>query len=237
MYLHACEGKLAHRPTTSASCRPSALDVYLHEYLDKLAQRSPALTPVDKQTWTCICSHAQASWRSACRHCLALTIGPELCHASSYSAYRGCIMLTNGPAVYLHACSGELALRLPTLLPANNQQRTCTCMNTQESWCRLTSLAYCRKAALHMCLYTCCGELVQHLPAFRLVDNQHQLVSGELAQHLPVQTALPPVEKRPPLCTCTHTRATLLTANQHGLLLTTGHERVPARIPAPAAAS
>ena len=83
-----------------------------------------------------------------------------------------------------------------------------------------------------MYLHTCFGELVQHLPALRPIDNRLQLVSVQLARRLP---ALPTVDTRPQLCTCTHTRAGLLTAYRHCLPPTTSHGC--ARIPRQAGAS
>ena len=68
-------GRARSRPTNAASCQQAALDADLHEYPGDLAQRLPALTPVDQQTWTCICRHVRASWRSACWRCFPLTIG------------------------------------------------------------------------------------------------------------------------------------------------------------------
>ena len=41
----------------------------------------------------------------------------------------------------------------------------------------------------------------------------------------------------PQLCSCTHTKASLLTTNRHCLLLKTSHGRVPAQIPGRAGAS
>ena len=70
-------GRARSPPTSAASCQQAALDADLHEYPGDLAQRLPALTPVDQQTWTCICRHVRASWRSACWRCLPLTIGPN----------------------------------------------------------------------------------------------------------------------------------------------------------------
>ena len=70
-------GRARSQPTNAASCQQAALDADLHEYPGDLAQRLPALTPVDQQTWTCICRHVRASWRSACWRCLPLTIGPN----------------------------------------------------------------------------------------------------------------------------------------------------------------
>ena len=70
-------GRARSQPTNAASCQQAALDADLHEYPGDLPQRLPALTPVDQQTWTCICRHVRASWRSACWRCLPLTIGPN----------------------------------------------------------------------------------------------------------------------------------------------------------------
>ena len=43
-------GRARSQPTNAASCQQAALDADLHEYPGDLAQRLPALTPVDQQT-------------------------------------------------------------------------------------------------------------------------------------------------------------------------------------------
>ena len=187
------------------SHRPADLDVYLQACTDELAQRLLALPPVDNR--------------------------PQLCHASLCSAYRHCLLLTTGPSCVPARILGELAHRLPTLPPIDNRPWARTCMYTWASWGRITGVASCQ-TALDMYLHTCFGELVQHLPALRPIDNRLQLVSVELARRLP---ALPPVDTRPQLCTCTHTRAGLLTAYRHCLPPTTSHGC--ARIPRQAGAS
>ena len=180
------------------SRRPADLDVYLQACTGELAQRLLALPPVDNR--------------------------PQLCHASLCSAYRHCLLLTTGPSCVPARILGELAHRLPTLPPVDNRPWARTCTYTWASWGRITGVASCQMA-LDMYLHTCFGELAQHLPALRPIDNRFQLVSVELARSLP---ALPPVHTRPQLCTCTHTRADLLTA-RHCLPSTTSHgcARIP----------
>ena len=111
------------------------------------------------------------------------------------------------------------------IAPVDNRPWARTCTYTWASWGRIAGVASCQ-TALDMYLHTCFGELAQHLPALRPIDNRLQLVSVELARHLP---ALPPVDTRPQLCTCTHTRAGLLTAYRHCLPPTTSHgcARIP----------
>ena len=67
--------------------------------------------------------------------------------------------------MYLHAYSGELAHRLPTLPPVDNQPWMRP--YTWASWRKLTSVVSCRQAALDMYLDTCFGKLAQPLPALR----------------------------------------------------------------------
>ena len=187
------------------SRRPADLDVYLQACTSELAQRLLALPPVDNR--------------------------PQLCHASWCSAYRHCLLLTTGPAVYLHAYSESLLTtyrHCPLLtighghVPARIPGR---------AGAGLPAFASCQ-TALDMYLHTCFGKLAQHLPALRPIDNRLQLVSVELARRLP---ALPNVDTRPQLCTCTHTRAGLLTAYRHCLPPTTSHGCT--RIPRQAGAS
>ena len=113
--------------------------------------------------------------------------------------------------MYLHAYSESLltAYRHCPLLTIGHGHIPAT--YTWASWGRITGVASCQ-TALDMYLHTCFGELAQHLPALRPIDNRLQLVSVELARRLP---ALPPVDTRPQLCTCTHTRAGLFTAYRH----------------------
>ena len=179
--------------------------MYLQACTGELAQRLLALPPVDNR--------------------------PQLCHASLCSAYRHCLLLTTGPSCVPARILGELAHRLPTLPPVDNRPWARTCTYTWASWGRIAGVAFCQ-TALDMYLHTCFGELAQHLPALRPIDNRLQLVSVELARRLP---ALPPVDTRPQLCTCTHTRAGLLTAYRHCLPPTTSHGC--ARIPRQAGAS
>ena len=187
------------------SRRPADLDVYLQACTGELAQRLLALPPVDNR--------------------------PQLCHASLCSAYRHCLLLTTGPSCVPARTLGEPAHRLPALPPVDNQPWARTCTYTWASWGRITGVASCQ-TALDMYLHTCFGKLVQHLPALRPIDNRLQLGSVELARRLP---ALPPVDTRPQLCTCTHTRAGLLTAYRHCLPPTISHGC--ARIPRQAGAS
>ena len=87
---------------------------------------------------------------------------------------------------------------------------------------------------MDMYMHTCSGKLAQRLSVFPPVDIRAPGVSGELAQCLPV---LHPADNRPRQCTCTHTRASLLSAYQRCLLSTTDHGRVPARTPGRAGAA
>ena len=80
---------------------------------------------------------------------------------------------TPAPAVYLHAYLGELAHRLPTLPPVDNQPWMRT--YTWASWRKLTSVAPCRQVALDMYLDTCFGKLARSLPALRPIDNRLRL--------------------------------------------------------------
>ena len=133
--------------------------------------------------------------------------------------------------MYLHAYSGSLltACRHCPLLTIGHGHVPARIPGRAGG--RITGVASCQ-TALDMYLHTCFGELAQHLPALRPIDNRLQLVLVELARRLP---ALPPVDTRPQLCTCTHTRAGLLTAYRHCLPPTTSHGC--ARIPRQAGAS
>ena len=151
-------GRARSQPTNAASCQQAALDADLHEYPGDLAQRLPALTPVDQQTWTCICRHVRASWRSACWRCLPLTIGPNCVmragavpigtasgwqpvpavylHAYSESlltAYRHCPLLTIGHGHVLARIPGRAGAGLPAL-PLVKRPLTCTCIRASASW-------------------------------------------------------------------------------------------------------
>ena len=92
-------GRARSQPTNAASCQQAAMDADFHEYPGDLAQRLPALTPVDQQTWTCICRHVRASGPGpapagvASHSQSAPTVSCEL-----VSAYRHCLLLTTGPS-------------------------------------------------------------------------------------------------------------------------------------------
>ena len=87
--------------TTSHRCVPAGL-------LGRaLPQRLPALPPVDRRPWTCICTHTQANWWSACRHCLLRTNLP------------GCVP----------AHIPELTCSTPLTLPLSTPPWTYTSMN------------------------------------------------------------------------------------------------------------
>ena len=89
---------------------------------------------------------------------------------------------------HTHTHFRKLAQFLPALPPVNNQQRLCSCMLTRASTAAVpTCVASRRPPALDV-----------YLPTY----------SVEQAQCLP---ALPPEDKPPRLCACTHTRAKLLT--------------------------
>ena len=167
--------------TCVASRKLLALDVYLHAYSGELAQRQPALPPVDNPSKLCTCRHTRASW-----------------------------------------------LTLPTLLPVNIGPGRVPARISGRVGAAFTGIDSCRQADLDVYLHTCTSELALHLQALPPLDNHPPAVSCELVQCL---LALPPVDNRPQLCACTHTRASLLTAYQRCLLSTTGHGRVPARIP------
>ena len=153
-------GRARSQPTNAASCQQAALDADLHEYPGDLAQRLPALTPIDQQTWTCICRHVRTSWRSACWRCLPVDNRPQLCHASLCSAYRHCLLLTTGPScvparILGELCSppyrhcplltigpGHVPARIPgragaglPALPLVKRPLTCTCIRASASWC------------------------------------------------------------------------------------------------------
>ena len=110
-------GRARSQPTNAASCQQAALDADLHEYPGDLAQRLPALTPIDQQTWTCICRHVRATWRSACWRCLPLTIGPTV--------------------------SCELVQCLSALPPVDNRPKLCTCTHTRRACSPPTDIAPC----------------------------------------------------------------------------------------------
>ena len=104
--------------------------------LGGLAQRLPALTPVDKHTWRGICKLARASWCSACMRCLPLIIDPILCPASWYSVYRRCLSLKTRPSCVSARILG----------------RACS---------PPTDVASCRQPALYAYLHKYQGELAQ----------------------------------------------------------------------------
>ena len=104
--------------------------------------------------------------------------------------------------------------------PGDSRQWTCTCTYTRVSWRRFTGVASCYQTALDMYLHTCFGELAQHPTALRPTENRLRRVSVKLVRRL---LALPPVDTRPQSCTCTHTRASLLTAYRHCPLSTRSH--------------
>ena len=128
--------------------------------------------------------------------------------------------------------SRELVQCLPALPPGDSRPWTRTCTYTRVSWRRLNGAASFRQTALDMYLHTCFGELAQHLPALRPIENRLQLVLVELARRLP---AFSPFDTRPRPCTYTHIWASLLTAYRHCPLSTTSHGC--ARIPGQAGAS
>ena len=140
-------GRACSPSTYTTSCRQPTLGTYLHIYPGKLAHRSPAaLTPVDKQTRTCICTHTQASWCSACWRCLPLKIGarcvmragavppgvtscrirrqPCTCthpSVSLFTACQRCLLSTTGPGRVPPRIPGKLAQRIPALTPNEKQ--------------------------------------------------------------------------------------------------------------------
>ena len=139
-------GRARSQPTNAASCQQAALDADLHEYPGDLAQRLLALTPVDQQTWTCICRHVRASWRSACWRCLPLTIGPNCVMRAGAVPIGTASCWQPVPAVYLHAYSESLLTAYRHCPPVDNRPWARTCTYTWASWGRITGVASCQTA-------------------------------------------------------------------------------------------
>ena len=64
---------------------------------------------LDKRPWTSTCSRDSSSRRSTYQPCVLLTLCSDWSWASWRSGCRHCLQLTTGPAVYPHACQGDLA--------------------------------------------------------------------------------------------------------------------------------
>ena len=134
----------------------------------------------------------------------------------------------------LHAYSGGLAHRLPTLPPVDNRPGTCTCTNTRASWRRLII----NMPALSIVVkrpWTC--SCIRALESWGSTYRRYVLLAistdlcwAMLHQHCLLLTT------SPSCYACTHTRASLPTAYQHCLPSTTGHGPAPARIPGRAGA-
>ena len=163
--------------TGVASHRQAVLDKYMHTWSVKLAQCIPVLPPADNRSQLC-----RASWHSAHWRCILLTTGP------------GCV-----PARILGRARSQ-----PTNA-ASCQQAAWTriCTNTRATWhsvCRRWLPSTSRPGRVSAGMYGRAGAA----PAG--VASRWQsapTVSCELVQCL---SALPPVDNRPQLCTCTHTR-------------------------------
>ena len=109
-------GRVGAALTGVVSCRQVSLDKYLHTCSGKLAQRLPALDPVNNRPQLC-----RVSWSSAYRHCILLTTGPgcvperiqgRACSPPKLTTAASC---PQPPLdAYLHDYLGELAQRLLT---------------------------------------------------------------------------------------------------------------------------
>ena len=213
---------LAAVPTRVASRRLPAVDVYLHAYSGELAQRLPALPPLDNPPQLCTFTYTRARLlnptnAASCRpvldanrhehpgelaqllpalHRVVKRSWTSICthaRASWHSAYWRCILLTTGPGCVPARILGR----------ASSQP---------------TNAASCRQPALDEDLHEYSGDLAQRFAGVDScrqadLDVYLQACTGELAQRL---LALPPVDKRPQLC-----HASLCSAYRHCLLLTT----------------
>ena len=103
---HSCASTAAV-PTCVASRRLPAVDVYLHAFSGKLAERLPALPPLDNPPQLCTCTHPRARLlnptnAASCRHRSWTRTGTNI-RASWHSSYWCCIASTSGPGqIYAH---------------------------------------------------------------------------------------------------------------------------------------
>ena len=106
---HSCASAAAV-PTCVTSRRLPAVDVYLHVYSGELAQRLPALPPLDNPPpppQLCFCTHTSARWlnptnAASWRH-RSWTRTRTNIRVSWHGSYRCCIASTSGPGqVYAH---------------------------------------------------------------------------------------------------------------------------------------
>ena len=103
---HSCASAAAV-PTRVASRRLPAVDVYLHAYSGELAQRLPALPPLDNPPQLCTFTHTRTRLlnptnAASCRHRSWTRTGTNI-RASWHSSYWRCIASSSGPGqVYAH---------------------------------------------------------------------------------------------------------------------------------------
>ena len=181
--------------------------VYLRAHLCELAQHLP-VHPVNNQPWLYT---RRRTWAGTA--------------PTSVASHRPLAL-----DVYLHAYSGELAQCLPASHPVDNLPRLCTCTDARRACSPPVDhdAASCRKPALDGYFHTCLGELAEGLLA---------LPPGGVERAGAAPTGVASYRKLPRLCTCTHTRESLLTVYRCRLLSTTGPGRFPAKVPGRAGAA
>ena len=252
VYLHAYSGEPAQRlPALPPLNNPPAVYLLTNNkrgcstlqmlpLVDTCPGRVPArasgrvdtallvLNLIDKRSWTSICTHARASWHSAYRCCLLLTIGPS-CVGQSGTAPTGVASCWRpAPAVYsTHTRASLLTAYQHCLLFTTGLGRGYAQLPGQPGTA-FAGVDSRRQADLTLYLQACTDKLAQRLQELHPVDIRPQLCHASLCsayRHCLLLTT------RPQLCNLHAYSASLLTAYRHCPLLTTGHWCVPARMP------